>query len=281
MHAAAFLQAGIDATYEAVRVTTRELPQWLASARATLAGFNVTIPHKEVVASLVDRSDAASRELSAVNTVICAEPLLGFNTDLPGFLATVRELGIDIRDRNVLVFGAGGSARAVVRGLRELGAVITVVSRSERRAQRLLEAVGGTDRQTHDSDGHQDLVPQSPRGCTSMVRTIHVLHSDDPAVSEAVSHSALLVNATPLGMTHLADGNPLCADAPLHHQPAIIDLVYGRTTPLIARARQACCPYLDGVELLVQQGAISFLLWTGVEPDRDVMRRACRAHLET
>jgi shikimate dehydrogenase len=80
-------------------------------------------------------------------------------------------------------------------------------------------------------------------------------------------------------MAHLA-GNPLPENASLAHCPGVIDLIYGQETPLVSRAREAGCAVTDGIEMLVQQGAASFRIWTGTEPDLDVMRKVCRTELE-
>jgi shikimate dehydrogenase len=99
------------------------------------------------------------------------------------------------------------------------------------------------------------------------------LHSS--AARHAIESSRLVVNTTPLGMSHLPV-SPLPNETYLNRRTAVIDLVYGLTTPLVTQARAAGCLVLDGIEMLVQQGAASFELWTGVAPDLDVMRAACR-----
>jgi shikimate dehydrogenase len=276
MQSAAFADAGIDAMYQAVRVTPQQLPDWLQSDALSYDGFNVTIPHKEAVASTITAEAHAAR-LGAVNTVTRhVGSLMGWNTDYAGFEGCLRVLKLDVRGHEAVVFGAGGSARAVVRSLLDLGAAVTVINRTREKADSLLIAVAAAH-----------LIPvgirRQDREAESAHRrpgTARVLIPDEPAALGAIAHARLLVNTTPLGMSHLADRTPLPEGASLVHQPAVIDLVYGGTTPLVAAARTAGCPTLDGIEMLVQQGAASFHMWTGVSPDLDVMRCACLEELE-
>lgn len=250
MQRAAFAAAGINAEYEKERVSSSSLGAWVRAARERpLAGFNVTIPHKESIASYVDLLDESAQRIGAVNTVVNRDGVLtGYNTDLSGFLATVRSLGISLEGRPAVVIGAGGSAGAVVRALADLGVQITVCNRHEEKAQALV-------------------------GRLAIPATTVALQSSE--AQQAIEHCDLVVNTTPLGMDHLPV-SPLPNGTNLHRGMAVIDLVYGLTTPLVRQARAAGCVVLDGIEMLVQQGAASFELWTGVTPDLDVMRAACR-----
>jgi shikimate dehydrogenase len=253
MQCAAFKDAGIPARYDAVLVPQDRLERWVAESPALpYRGFNVTIPHKERVAALVDRLDGTAEAVGAVNTVLnCGGALHGFNTDVPGFAATVRWLGIDVYGLPVVVFGAGGSARAVVYALIEAGAEVTIVNRNLARA----------------------------REVAAIVRRPVAIHSAGSIeAARAIPRAALIVNTTPLGMAHLPV-SPLPEGPALTPTTAVIDLVYGRTTPLLETARAAGCLAVDGIEILVQQGAASFRLWTDTEPDLDVMRDACRRYL--
>lgn len=253
MHRAAFAAAGIAAEYEKERVSPGLLGTWVRAARErSLCGFNVTIPHKESIGSHLDVLDESARRIAAVNTVVNrGGRLVGYNTDLSGFAATVRSLDIQLLGRPVVVIGAGGSAAAVVRAVADMGAYVTICNRHEGHARALASRL-------------------------SIKATTVELHSS--AARKAIEASHLVVNTTPLGMSHLPV-SPLPGDARLDARTAVIDLVYGLTTPLVRQARAAGCSVLDGIEMLVQQGAASFELWTGVAPDLDVMRAACRHSL--
>jgi shikimate dehydrogenase len=250
MQRAAFAAAGIDAEYEKERVSPCGLGPWVAGARERpLAGFNVTIPHKESIGSYVDALDESARRVGAINTVVIrGGTLTGYNTDLSGFAAIVNALGRNLRGRSVVIIGSGGSARAVVRVLADKGAILTICNRHEGHAQALaarLEIQAATAE----------------------------LYSS--TATQAIQSSDLVVNTTPLGMSQLPM-SPLPPETVLDPHTAVIDLVYGSITPLVRQARSSGCLVLDGIEMLVQQGAAAFALWTGVTPNLEVMRAACR-----
>jgi shikimate dehydrogenase len=250
MHRAAFAAAGIDADYEKERVSPSSLSRWVRKVRERpLAGFNVTIPHKELIGSQLDALDGSARSVGAVNTVVNRSGMLtGYNTDLSGFAATVQSCGITLRGRPVAVIGAGGSARAVVRALVDMEALVTICNRDEGKAQALAARL-------------------------SVPAKMAALYSS--AARRAIETGDLVVNTTPLGMSHLPV-SPLPNGTQLDPRTVVIDLVYGSTTPLVRQALEAGCSVLDGIEMLVQQGAAAFELWTGVAPHLEVMRAACR-----
>jgi shikimate dehydrogenase len=254
MHRAAFAAAGIDAEYDKERVSPSSLGVWVRAARGqALAGFNVTIPHKEAIVSYIDALDEPARRMGGINTVSNRNgKLTGYNTDLSGFVATVQFLKIGLDGRSVVVIGAGGSAAAVVRAAADLGARVTICNRHESNAQTLAARLS---------------VPAK----TATLNSSSCRH--------AIETSDLVVNTTPLGMSHLPK-SPLPDGTELDARTAIIDLVYGSTTPLVRQAREAGCVVLDGIEMLVQQGAAAFQIWTGVAPNLEVMRAACRGSLQ-
>jgi shikimate dehydrogenase len=253
MQSAAFKAAHLGAIYEGELVAPSDLGTWVLQARrAAYAGFNVTIPHKETIAVFLDELDDSVRTVGAVNTVVNqAGTLIGYNTDLPGFIATARLLHIELRGRQAVVLGAGGSARAVLRALEKLGAHITLCNRSEGKARTLASQL-------------------------SIPARTAVLPG--PEAKHAIETADILVNTTPLGMSHLPF-SPLPHGTKLDPRTTVIDLVYGPTTPLVRQARAAGCVALDGIEMLVQQGAAAFQLWTGIEPNLEAMRAACRQSL--
>ena len=197
----------------------------------------------------MDALDESAQRVGAVNTVVNRSgTLTGHNTDLSGFVATVNELGRGLSGRPVVVIGSGGSARAVVRALADMGALLTICNRHEGHARALAAGLG-------------------------ISATTAELNSS--TATHAIQMCDLVVNTTPLGMSHLPI-SPLPPGTTLDPGTAVIDLVYGPTTPLVRQARAAGCVALDGLEMLVQQGAAAFELWTGVTPNIEVMRAACR-----
>jgi shikimate dehydrogenase len=244
MQQAGLVAAGLPWTYDAYHVSAGALPGWLNTTGRDLRGFNATIPHKISLMAYMDELDPAAGSIGAVNTVVhVANGLRGYNTDPAGFLLALAAMRFDARGAAVVVFGAGGAARAVLYALRPHTSRITIASRDVRRARAIARDEGA-------------------------------VALGDPVVSADVRDADLLVNATPMGMSHLPDASPLPMGTELRSETAVMDLVYGRDTPLLMTARQTGCRCADGREMLVQQGAEAFRLWTGREPNVDVMREA-------
>jgi shikimate dehydrogenase len=242
IHEAAYAALGIaDWRYQLLPVPPELLEETVrALPAAGFAGANVTIPHKEAALALADRADDSAREIGAANTLTFAGgEIEAENTDAPGLLAA---LGRDVRGARALVLGAGGSARAAVWALREAGAEVTVWNRTAERGRAVANelAVQATDAPT-DAD--------------------------------------LVVNCTPIGLR--PEDDPF-ASLPLREDDlpeCVVDLAYGPNgeTRLVATARAAGRTTVDGLEVLVRQGALSFERWTGREAPLDAMRAAVRA----
>lgn len=239
MHNAAFQALGLEARYELLETPPAKLRDALARVRADdCIGANVTIPHKESVIEYLDAVDEWARTMGSVNTLINrAGKLIGASTDGEGFLRALREAHVPVQDARVVVLGAGGSARAVVFVLANLGvASITILNRTPARAQRLAELV-----RAHFS--------------------IDITANDE----RAIEHATLIVNTTPAGA--LPPGTCFPPNA------VVFDLVYRRTDFLRA-AERAGAQTIDGLGMLVYQGAASFRLWTGRDAPVPIMWQA-------
>ena len=227
MHKAAFRALGMDWTYELLDVPAGELAGVLDSLRREdVAGANVTIPHKQAVMQHMDALDAEAVKARAVNTIVRdGDRLIGSNTDVAAIRSAIAGVGIEPKGANVVVLGAGGSARAAAVALE--GAHVTFASR-------------------HPDDAD---VPG------------RVVAWDDASSLHALVRAAdLLVNATPLGRR---DEMPI-RPAALPRDGAVIDLVYVTGgTPLVRKARSLGLRTADGWEILLAQGARSFEAWTG------------------
>ncbi|MEA2285922.1 MAG: shikimate dehydrogenase [Solirubrobacteraceae bacterium] len=244
MQNAALAAAGLgDAfRYERVPVTPEAFAETVAGlAAAGFAGVNVTIPHKEAALALATEASADARAIGAANTLTfgAAGAIRADNTDAPGVLDA---LG-DPLPASALVLGAGGSARAVAYALRASGADVAVWNRTHARAASLADDLG--------------------------VR----------AVAERVP-AEVLVNCTSVG---LRNTSPTFKDLPLNadeirEYACVVDLVYrDGGTGLLQEAERQGCRVVDGLEVLVRQGAKSFEIWTGRTPSLEVMRRAARS----
>lgn len=261
MHTAAFRALGLPGVYEAWAVPPDELPSAFERLRQPDAyGANVTVPHKEAAAKLVDELTDEARALGAVNTVVnMGGRLLGANTDPDGFAASLAAALPGYPDAlpasmRALMIGAGGAARAVIWTLLSGGLQVDVLNRDQGRAERLVAAF-------------------DPAGGRAR------------AVRSALSSYDLIVNTTSVGMAGGPDpdGLPLVTRAELASaRPgcAVVDLVYRPSvTPLLAAAAELGLRTENGVTMLVGQGARSFTLWTGGEAPVAVMRAAVEAGL--
>jgi shikimate dehydrogenase len=243
MQNAALAATGLagEYAYERVAVAPDELAARLPRlAHAGFHGVNVTIPHKEEALALATEASPAARAIGAANTLTFGPDgaIRAENTDAPGLLDA---LGEPV-PRTALVLGAGGSARAVAYALREAGAAVAVWNRSAERARRLAAGLG-------------------------------VAAVDGAAPAEA------LVNCTSVGLRDPAETFkelPLTSDD-LGEYACVVDLVYrSGGTELLHQAERRGCRCVDGLEILVRQGARSFEIWTGRSAPLDVMRQAAR-----
>ena len=254
MHNAAFRACGLDYVYLAFEVN----PECLGDALSGLAplgicGVNLTIPHKEGALRFMNQLSEEATGIGAVNTVVVdSNGLKGYNTDMRGFLKSLsEEAGFTPRGQKALMIGAGGAARAVSFGLAVSGlSELIVVNKPFDMAEELVSVLG-------------EKFPEL---------RAKALPFDSGSVTEEISSSSLLINATPLGM----DGEIPVSDAGcLHSELTVYDLVYiPLSTPLLREAEKRGAKAIGGLSMLVYQGAASFELWTGIKPPVSVMKRA-------
>jgi shikimate dehydrogenase len=243
LHAAAYRELGLDATYHAFDVRPSDLPSAIVGMRALgIRQLSISIPHKEAVLGLVDEVSEAARRIGAANTVTRRESgLAADNTDWLAVHRTLEPLG-PWAGRRATVLGAGGAARAVVWALRTLEVEVVVVNRTRDRAERL----------THELGGRAGTL-------------------DEPW--------DLLVNATSVGMAPDVDATPLPAAA-LRRDALVFDLVYRPLeTRLLREARESGCRTQDGLDMLVLQAVEQVRLWSGRAPSAPVLRAAAEEAL--
>lgn len=254
MHDAAFRAAGIDARYELLELDEDAVPAAVAEARGPAwLGLQVTAPYKRLVAGLCDRVEADASTIGAVNSVARTSDgeLVGFNTDAPGFRAGVElAMGRPLAGLRVVVAGAGGAAHAVVFACLSGGAArVTIGNRTISSAAALADRFG-----------------EVGAGSAAAVAL------GDPAFTAALRSADLAVNATTVGM--LEPGTTIDVEA-LPAGATVFDLVYvPPETPLLRAARVRGLRAANGSEMLVQQAAIAFERWTGIDGMADVMRAA-------
>jgi shikimate dehydrogenase len=264
MQRAALRRLKLDACYQAFEIAPGQVRTVLRALPCLgFWGVNVTIPYKEKVLPFLDEVDDAARAIGAVNTVVVRDGrLLGYNTDAEGFrMALEIEGRTALPGARVLVVGAGGAARAVAfaclaRGCRSL----LIANRSGARAQSL----------------RRTLRANFPAADIAAVAT------GGPDWARRVGACGVIVNTTPLGGR--PDDAPPVPPAALRRGQTVMDIVYRpRRTPLLIAASAAGARTVDGLQMLLHQGALAFTLWTGREAPSDVMRRAlavAAAHAE-
>ncbi len=248
LHQAAFEASGLDWVFVAFDVAPGAGPSAVAAMQALgIAGFAVTMPHKEDVAAAVDEVAPAARVLHSVNTVALRADgsTFGASTDGDGFVASLRAEGVEPAGLRVAVIGAGAAARSVIDALGRAGAAdLAILNRSSERAE----------------------------AATALTPVARV------AVGESDLRDAdLVVNATSVGM---GSTDLPCDPAVLSARQVVADLVYHPLdTALLQAARAVGAHAVDGLGMLVHQAALQQLLWTGHAPDPAAMRRAAEIEL--
>lgn len=259
MHDAAFAYYSLPDRYQLWHTPAATLAQRVELLRAEgMRGANATLPHKSAVMALLDAYDDVAAAVGAFNTLV-RQPdgqIHGQNTDVPGFLDALAVTGFVPHGHTAVLLGAGGAARAVAYGLVTAGVTsLVVVNRTLERAEQLLADMLATS----TADPY-----------------LRALMPDDPELESLLAETDVVINATSVGL-HGAE-LPLAPSLLTKHM-LVVDLIY-RTTPLLQAAAERGAHTQDGLEMLVQQGALSFAAWTGYEPPVDVMRAAVQHALK-
>lgn len=240
MHTAAYAALGLDARYLVWDVPPRDLAAKIEALRAEgIRQLSVSIPHKESIIELIDAVDATAEKIGAVNTVVrVGDRLLGSNTDCPGAIRALERAGT-LEGKRAVVLGAGGAARALVYGLIEAGATVTVLNRTVARAEALARAFGA--------------------GAGPLEALADIDHD-------------VLVNTTSVGLK--SDASPVPATC-LRDDTVVMDAVYDPPrTRLLRDAEAAGARTVGGKWMLVYQGVLQLEAWAGVAAPVDVMAEA-------
>jgi shikimate dehydrogenase len=268
MQNAAMQALGLDWAYMPFHVKPEGLRAAIEGARALgIVGLNVTIPHKETVVALLDELDPLAEAIAAVNTIhFDAGRAKGYNTDAYGFTQSVLADGeLEMAGATVLVLGGGGAARGLAAGAASEGAKkVILANRTRARAERIA--------------GDLERVFPAVRW--------EVVQASATSLRNAAGRAQVVANATSLGMK-ASDELPIPADA-LTPGQVVFDSVYFMPragsaaakeaaegspgdTALLRAARAAGCITVGGLAMLARQGAKSLAIWTGLEPDEDLM----------
>jgi shikimate dehydrogenase len=248
MQNAAFAALGLPHRYELLRVAADELGSAVQRIRrADVLGANVTIPHKEGVGRFLDALEDTAQRTGAVNTLFKrGGTLRGDNTDAGGFADALREMDVDVAGRRTLLLGAGGAARACAHELIGAGAHVVIANRTPARLRELTHAL------------------------PAMVGMGRSFGTVTPAPRTLDGYD-VVVNATALGL----HGEDALDGVDLRRELTVVDVVAtADETPLIRRAKASGCVAVDGLLMLLHQGARAFRLWTGLDAPIAAMRAA-------
>lgn len=255
IHNAGFGAAGLNAVYIPFEVDdVDQFMRRLARPGSRelgwdLRGLSVTAPHKAAVINSLDWIDPTAQAVGAVNTIVIrANEMLGYNTDVAGFLSPLKQKLGSVSGARCAIIGAGGAARAAVWALREAGAEAAVFIRDAGRVREATAALG--------------------------VKSY-------PISAASFQGFDLVVNATPVGTRGALEHRTVAHTDQFRGVRLAYDLVYNPLeTRFLRAARAAGCETLGGIEMLLAQAAEQFKLWTGKDPDVEVMRRAALHHLQ-
>ena len=248
MHNEAFKTLGLDYVYVPFNVSPNNLKSAIEGANSlNIQGLNVTIPHKINVIKYLKELDPIAELIGAVNT-IDFKNLKGYNTDGIGCIRAIEEV-TKIKDKNIVVAGAGGAARAIVFYLAKYGAEeVNILNRNLKKAENLAN----------------DLL------ASNLISNVN--SSDILEISKFISDADILIDTTPIGMHPNVSDEPIVKAADIHEELVVNDIVYNpNETVLLKEAIKANAKVVYGIKMLLYQGAESFKIWTGREAPVDVM----------
>jgi len=252
MHNAAFQKLGLDFVYLPFRVKKEALSGAVDGVRTlNIKGLNVTIPHKVAIIPFLDKLDPLAEKIGAINTIVNDGGVLtGYNTDATGFLQALLEQGVEPEGKTTVILGAGGASRAISFILAERGAHLVILNRQVSRAEELAQRIA----QVFEKD-------------------ITALTLGEENLAKVLAKADILVNTTSVGMNPDIDKTPVPAGL-LKPGLIVFDIVYNPVqTRLLKEAEAAGAKTINGLDMLVWQGAMAFEKWTGQKAPFDLMKR--------
>lgn len=252
MHNAAFQYANLDCVYIPFHVKKYNLEAAIRGARSlSITGLNVTLPHKTEVIKYLDILDDPAELIGAVNTIKFGEKVKGYNTDGLGAVRAIEEVDI-VKDKKVVVLGAGGASRAISFQMLLSGAgKLTIANRTSEKAFILKE----------------NLIEK-------LNADVGVIGLGEDLKRE-IRDADILINTTPIGMYPDIHQKPLVTSEMMHEGLIVNDIIYNPLeTGLLKEARKAGARTISGIKMLIYQGIESFKIWTGVEPPVKVFEEA-------
>ena len=259
IHNVAFQHLGLDYVYVAYTVKEDGLRDAVTGVKNLgIYGLNVTMPHKVKIIRYLDRLDETAREVGAVNTVVNDVEMVGYNTDGLGALNALKACGGGPRGRKVVILGAGGASRSISFAIAQEASELVILNRTPKNAEMLATRIS-------DVTG----------------RRVRWGRLSGDLLAKELKDASILVNATSVGM-HPNDSETPVEKSLLRRDMIVFDFVYNPPeTRLLEEAKSLGAKVIDGLAMLVYQGAASFEIWTGMKAPVELMMKAARDELDT
>ena len=258
IHNAGFRKLGLNFVYLAWQVETIGDAVKGLRALGSFRGASVTIPHKVAAIPFLDHVEMTAQRIGAINTIVAEKgELTGYNTDATGALSALKEGGVELKGRRIVVLGSGGAARAIAFAL-------------------AIES--GVDKLTllGIDDSERTGLAQEIR--TQAALTVEDFHLDEATLRRVLPDAQVLIHCTPVGMSPKADSTCVPASL-LHADLSVMDIVYNPLeTRLLKDAKRAGCRTIPGLEMFLNQAVAQFELWTNQPAPVDVMRAVLESH---
>ncbi|MBL8073653.1 MAG: shikimate dehydrogenase [Nitrospira sp.] len=260
IHNAAFRTLGLNFVYLAWQVDA--IGDAIKGLRAlgNFRGASVTIPHKVAAMQFLDQVEPTAKRIGAINTIVAEKgELIGYNTDATGALRALRESGVDLKGRRIVVLGSGGAARAIAFAL-------------------AAESGAGKLTLLGIEDSERTMLAQDIRSAAAL--TVEDACLDESTLSRVLPDSQVLIHCTPVGMSPKTEAT--CVPASLLHPGlAVMDIVYNpRETQLLKNAKRVGCKTIPGLDMFLNQAVTQFELWTGQPAPVAVMRAVLESHFQ-
>jgi shikimate dehydrogenase len=250
MHTRVFKELDLPHTYKTFDVAPENLKEFITNS--DLDGLNITIPHKVEVMKYLDGISGEAKQIHAVNTIKFNKTKIGYNTDAFGFLESFKEKEIKLKDKKVLIIGAGGASRAIIIALANNNASIILTNRTKQKAIDLIKELN-TDAK--------------------------IIDYNFKSLEQELKNIDIIVNTTSIGMHPNTDATPISKEL-LKSNHIIFDVVYNPLkTQLIKDAEEIGCKTISGVNMLVHQGAQSLRIWLSIEPPTEIMKQEVLKYL--
>ena len=250
MHNVAFSKLNMDCTYHAFKVKPNNLENAILGAKAMgFGGVNLTVPLKEEALKFI-KVNSIAKEIGAVNTIDFKDEIIGYNTDGIGAKRSLLDAGIEIKNKNILIVGAGGAARGLGFQFGLDGANITIANRTESRAIKLAEDISNTN----------------------IVKGVNAKGHGLDNINDLIKDADILINTTTIGM-HPNIDDTIAYSKDMRKELVVFDIVYNPLeTCFLKEAKKAGAICINGLMMFIYQGAESFKIWTGIEPPVNEMK---------